>query len=105
MEAYRYQLENERPVQTEQLLTASPEDTRLTGSSFTTMLCSSPVIEEYQQEIDQLREHLNKVELQLKKTSSDYQSLVEKHDALIEERTLFAIERYFLIRTSLLLWK
>jgi septal ring factor EnvC (AmiA/AmiB activator) len=65
------------------------------------------MVEDYQKQIEQLQqnlsekdnersslsEHLNEVELELKKTIDDYASAMTKYESLVKEQTLHSEER------------
>ena len=96
VEAYRYQIENERPVRSEPLVTAS----------------APSVVDEYEQQVRELqqelsqsegerqllREHLNEIELELNKANDEkssvsamyeeqLQSIIQERNALVEHHT------------------
>ena len=102
VEAYRYQIENERPVRSEPLVTAS----------------APSVVDEYEQQIKELqkklsqyederqllRERLNEIELEFSKANDDrssvsamyeeqLQSLSRERDTLIEQQAAQSAER------------
>ena len=102
VEAYRYQIENERPVRSEPLVTAS----------------APSVVDEYEQQIKELqkklsqyederqllRERLNEIELEFSKANDDrssvsamyeeqLQSLSRERDTLIEHQAAQSAER------------
>ncbi len=88
MEACQYELDNERRMKMEQLVSAST------------------IIEDYQKQLDQLqqnlsgsdgertllRERLNEVELELEKTLDDHTSIMRKNESL-EQEILRSTER------------
>ncbi|CAF4423197.1 unnamed protein product, partial [Adineta steineri] len=89
LEASQYELDNEHRVKVEQLVRATPpEDT------------SASAIEDYQKQIDQLQKHLsqkdeersllrerlNEVEVEFRKTLDDHESTVNKYEFLKQER-------------------
>ena len=103
LEASRYQIENERPVRSEQLVTAAPP---------------SDSLDEYVQQIKQLqqklsqnedertllRERLNEVELEFRKSLDDHssvlnnyerqlQSIVQERNTLLEQQVGQSAER------------
>ena len=103
LEACRYQIENERPVRSEQLVTAAPP---------------SDTTDEYEKQVQQLRqkasqhedertllrERLNEVELEFAKATEDHsstltmyeeqlQSLVQERNTLAEQQALQSAER------------
>ena len=96
VEAYRYQIENERPVRSEPLVTAS----------------APSVVDEYEQQVRELqqelsqsegerqllRERLNEIELELNKANDEkssvsamyeeqLQSIIQERNALVEHHT------------------
>ena len=96
VEAYRYQIENERPVRSEPLVTAS----------------APSVVDEYEQQVRELqqelsqsegerqllREHLNEIELELNKANDEkstvsamyeeqLKSIIQERNALVEHHT------------------
>lgn len=108
--ACQCELDNERRLRTEQLISA--EDTRLPASieamSHPRVSFSTAAMEEYRKQIDelqqnlsakeneqrQLQEHVNDVEVELRRTADDYttattkyQSLERERDALVEQQT------------------
>ncbi|UJR13672.1 hypothetical protein I4U23_000684, partial [Adineta vaga] len=89
LNACQYELNNERRIKVEQLVSASPvEDT------------SSSLIEDYQKQINQLQENLrekdqersllqerlHEVEIELRKTLDDHTSLLTKYQTIEQER-------------------
>jgi len=103
VEAYRYQIENERPVRSEPLVTAS----------------APSVVDEYEQQIKELqkklsqyederqllRERLNEVELEFGKANDErssvsamyeeqLQSVIQERNALVEQQATQTAERY-----------
>ena len=103
VEAYRYQIENERPVRSEPLVTAS----------------APSVVDEYEQQIKELqkklsqyederqllRERLNEVELEFGKANDErsslstmyeeqLQSVIQERNALVEQQATQMAERY-----------
>jgi len=103
VEAYRYQIENERPVRSEPLVTAS----------------APSVVDEYEQQIKELqkklsqyederqllRERLNEIELEFGKANDErsslstmyeeqLQSVIQERNALVEQQATQMAERY-----------
>ena len=103
VEAYRYQIENERPVRSEPLVTAS----------------APSVVDEYEQQIKELqkklsqyederqllRERLNEIELEFGKANDErsslstmyeeqLQSVIQERNALVEQQATQTAERY-----------
>ncbi|CAF4202712.1 unnamed protein product, partial [Rotaria sordida] len=110
LDACRYQIENERPIKTEQLVNATPPSDDI----------SRATIENYEKQIHQLqqklsqnddertllRERLNEVELEFRKTLDDrlsttnmyeeqLQSLVQERDALVQQQVLQTTENQY----------
>ncbi|CAF3726526.1 unnamed protein product [Rotaria magnacalcarata] len=108
LDACRYQLENERPVQGQQLVCATPPSDEI----------SQTKIENYERQIHQLqqklsqnddeklllRERLNEVELELRKVLDEHasttamyekqlQSLIIERDALVEQHALQSADK------------
>ncbi len=104
MEACQSQLDNDRPVETEQLASAAPS-LDVSNEDY------EKQINQLQQKLSQnnderalLRERLNEVELELSKTSDDrtstlsmyekqFESLVQERDALVEQQVLQSAEK------------
>jgi len=120
LEACQYELDNERQIKMERLVSAAPlssppmEAIRLRERNDTNslhytaiLLFSSSMIEDYQKQIGQLQqnlsekdnersslsERLNKLELELKKTIDDHASTMTKYESLVKEQTLHSEER------------
>ena len=105
MEAYRYQIENERPIQSQQLVTATP------SSDPSIIADYEKQIKQLQQKLSQnedertlLRERLNEVELELRQTLDDrasaltmyeqqLEALVQERNALVEQQVHQSAER------------
>ncbi|CAF4357557.1 unnamed protein product, partial [Rotaria sordida] len=107
LETTENELNYEKQVRNAQLVSAAPSED-----------ISSSIVEDYQKQIDELeqklsenneeqsllREHLNKVEIELKETKHNHEltltkykeeflSLVEERNELIEQQTLSLIEQ------------
>ena len=117
MDACRYQIENERPVQAQQLVCATPPSDEIRLSRcfsislkklFIMVYFSQSAIEGYEKQIHQfqlklsqndeerslLRERLNEVELELRKVLDDHTSTIAMHE---EQLQSLVIERDALV--------
>ncbi|CAF4696429.1 unnamed protein product, partial [Rotaria socialis] len=101
LDACRYQLENERPVQGQQLVCATPPSDEISQTNIENY---EKQIRQLQQKLSQhddekslLRERLNEVELELRKVLDDHtsttalydeqlQSLITERDAIVEQQ-------------------
>ncbi|CAM4918168.1 unnamed protein product [Rotaria socialis] len=108
LDACRYQLENERPVQSQQLVCATPPSDEISQTNIENY---EKQIRQLQQKLSQhddekslLRERLNEVELELRKVLDDHasttamydeqlQSLITERDALVEQHALQSADK------------
>ncbi|CAM4859045.1 unnamed protein product [Rotaria socialis] len=108
LDACRYQLENERPVQSQQLVCATPPSDEISQTNIENYEMQ---IRQLQQKLSQhddekslLRERLNEVELELRKVLDDHasttamydeqlRSLITERDALVEQHALQSADK------------
>ncbi|CAF3302238.1 unnamed protein product [Rotaria socialis] len=108
LDACRYQLENERPVQGQQLVCATPPSDEISQTNIENYEMQ---IRQLQQKLSQhddekslLRERLNEVELELRKVLDDHasttamydeqlRSLITERDALVEQHALQSADK------------
>jgi chromosome segregation ATPase len=99
LEACQYQLDNERPIKAEQLVSATPSFDVSNEDYEKQINQLQQKLSQYEDERTLLRERLNEVELELSKTSDDrtstlamyekqFESLMQERDALVEQQTM-----------------
>jgi len=113
-ETCQKELDHERQIKMEQLVSSSPSSDTIrlnefshykSVNSISIRLFSSTTVEDYQKLIDQLtqnlsqkdeeqsllRDHLNEVQVELRKTLDDHASTRNQYQSLLEQRYTFLI--------------